>query len=220
MVTAALKRHLLLERKAMTNLDSVLESRDITLPAKIHTVKVSGFSSSHVWMWELAIRKVECWRIDAFELCYRWLSPLDCKEIKPVNPKRNQPWIFIRRIEAEAPILQLPVVKRLWKRLFHWKRLMLGKIEGRRRKGWQHEMVEWHHWLNGQTPGDSGRQGSLACCIPRGHKKLYTALQLNNNRESKEHGPYVFSFRSFMVSGLKFKSLIHFESIFMYGVSK
>ena len=75
MVTAALKRHLLLERKAMTNLDSVLESRDITLLTKIHIVSY-GFSSSHVWMWELAIRKVECWRIDAFELCCRRLKSL------------------------------------------------------------------------------------------------------------------------------------------------
>ena len=76
-----------------------------------------GFSSSHVWIWELDNKKVECWRTDAFERwCWRRLltrSPLDSKEIKPVNPKGNQYWIFTGRTdtEAEAPILQPPDAK-------------------------------------------------------------------------------------------------------------
>ena len=73
-------------------------------------------------------------------------SPLDCRDIKPVNPKGNQSWIFIRRSDAEAetPILWPPDVKN-WQFLM-WKRLMLGKIEGRRRKGWQRM-----RWLDGIT---------------------------------------------------------------------
>ena len=95
-------------------------------------------------------------------------SPVDSKEIKPVNPKGNQPWIFIGRTdaEAEAPMLWPPDMKI---QLLE-KTLMLGKTEGRRRRGWQQRM----RWLvrchNGheceQTLGDSEGQGSLACCSP------------------------------------------------------
>ena len=87
-----IKRCLLLKRKSMMNLDSVLKSREITLPTKVCLVKAMVFP---VVMYECesrTMRKAECRRIDAFELwCWRTLeSPLDCKEIKPVNPKRNQ----------------------------------------------------------------------------------------------------------------------------------
>ena len=64
-----IKRRLLLGRKVMTNLDSIFKSRDLTLPTKVHLVSY-GFSSSHVWMWELTIKKAACRRIDAFELWY------------------------------------------------------------------------------------------------------------------------------------------------------
>ena len=114
-VTAA-QRWLLLGRKAMTNLDGILKSRDITLPTKVHLVKAMVFSSSHVWMWELDYK--ESW---ALKNWYFWIvvlektleSPLDCMEIQPVHPKGNQFWIFIGRTdaEAEAPILWLPDVK-------------------------------------------------------------------------------------------------------------
>ena len=86
-----IKRRLLLGRKAMTNLDSILKSSDITLPTKIHLVKAMVFPvvtyGLRVESW--AIKKAEHQSIDAFELwCWRRLeSPLDCKEIKPVNPK-------------------------------------------------------------------------------------------------------------------------------------
>ena len=74
-----------------------------------------GFDSGHVWTWELDYKKAESWRTDAFKLwCWRrLLSPLDCKEIKPVNPKVDRPWIFLGRTdaEAEAPILWPPDAK-------------------------------------------------------------------------------------------------------------
>ena len=87
-----IKRHLLLGRKAMTNLDSILKSRDITLSTKVHQVKAMVFSVVMYGCESWTIKKAECQRINAFELwCWRrLLSPLDCKEIKPVNPKGNQ----------------------------------------------------------------------------------------------------------------------------------
>ena len=99
-------------------------------------------------------------------------SPLDCKVIKPVNPKGNQSWIFNRMTDAKAetPILWPPDVK-------NW---LIGKdpVPGKHWRGGgapEDEMVGWHHWLNWhkfeQTPGDSERQGSLACCSPWGHKE-------------------------------------------------
>ena len=94
-------------------------------------------------------------------------SPLDCKEIKPVNPKGNQPWIFIGRSDAEteAPVLWPPDVKSQ----LIGKDLDAGKDEGQEEKGsTEDETVGWHHWLNGhefeQTLGDSEGQGNLVCC--------------------------------------------------------
>ena len=110
-----IKRCLLLGRKAMTNLDSILKSRDITLPTKVHLVKAMVFPVVMYGCESWMIKKAEHQRIDAFELwCWRRLeSPLDCREIKPVNPKGNQSWIFIGRTdsEAEAPILRLTDAK-------------------------------------------------------------------------------------------------------------
>ena len=97
-------------------------------------------------------------------------SPLDSKEIQPVHPKENQPWIFVVRTDAEAPILWLPDVK---SRLIG-KDPDTGKDWRQRRRGQQDEMVGWHHWLNGhefdQTLGDRGGQRSLMCCSPCGLK--------------------------------------------------
>ena len=99
-----IKRRLLLGRKAMTNLESILKSRDVTLPPKVHLVKTMGFL---VWMWESD--HTEGWTPKNW--CF-WTvmlektseNPLDCREIKPVNPKGNQSWIFIGRIDAEAKV--------------------------------------------------------------------------------------------------------------------
>ena len=94
-------------KKSMTNLDSILKSRNITLLTKVHIVKAVVFS--HPWMWDFDIK--ESW---APKNWFFWTvvlktleSPLDCKEIKPVNPKGNQPWIFIGRTDAEAEALIL-----------------------------------------------------------------------------------------------------------------
>ena len=153
-----IKKCLLLGRKAMTSLNNVLKSRDITLPTKVHIV-MYGCES-----W--TIKKVECQRIYAFELwCWRTLeSPSDYKEIKPVNPKGNQPWIFIERADAEASIL--------WpsdgKGQLLGKDPDLGEVWGQEKRATEDEMVWWHHQLKGheseQILGDSKGQGSLACC--------------------------------------------------------
>ena len=95
------KRHLLLGRKAMTNLDSILKSRDITLPPKVHLVKAMVFPVVMYGCESWTIKKAENQRTDAFELWY-WRRLLNCKEIKPVNPKGHQPWIFIGNTDAEA----------------------------------------------------------------------------------------------------------------------
>ena len=109
-------------------------------------------------------------------------SPLDSKEIKPVNPKGNQPWIFTGRADVEAPILWPPDVKS-W---FTGKNPDTGKDWGPEEKGMtEKEMVGWHYWLNGhefeQALGDSEGQGSLAWCSSWGHKESHTTEQLNNH---------------------------------------
>ena len=111
-----IKRCLLLRRKAMTNLNSILKSRDITLLTKVRLVKATSFSSSHVWMWELVYK--ESWALKKW--CF-WTvvlektleSPLDSKEVHPVLTKGDQLWIFIGRTDAEAetPRLWPPDVK-------------------------------------------------------------------------------------------------------------
>ena len=112
MVIAAmtLKKSLLLGRKALTNLVSILKSRDITLLTKVHLVKATVFPVVMYGCESWTIKKAEHQRTDAFELWY-WekslQNPLDCKEIKPVNPKGNQPRIFFGRPEAEAEALIL-----------------------------------------------------------------------------------------------------------------
>ena len=96
-----IKRRLLLERKVMTNLDSTLKSRDITLPTKVHIVKAMVLPAIMYGCESWTIKKAERWRIDVFEL-WCWRRLLDSKEIKPVNPKGNQSWIFIGRTNAET----------------------------------------------------------------------------------------------------------------------
>ena len=110
-----IKRCLLLGRKVMTNLDSILKSRDMTLPTKVCLVKAMVFPVVMYGCESWTIKKAEHRRIDAFELwCWRrLLSPLDCKEIQPVHPEGNQSWVFIGRTDAKAetPMLWLPHAK-------------------------------------------------------------------------------------------------------------
>ena len=143
------------------------------------------FNGLQLWMWKLDNKqswapKNWCFCTVALEKALE--SLLDCKEIKPVNPKGNQFWIFIGRTdaEAEAPMLWPPDVK-------YWltgKNLDTGKDWRQGEKGTtEDEMVGWHHWLNGhefeQTLGDSEGQGSLACCNPQGCKESDKSEQLN-----------------------------------------
>ena len=105
-----IKRQLLLGRKVMTNIDSILKSRDITLPIKVHLVKALVFPVVLYGCENWTIKKAECRRINAFELwCWRRLLrvPWDCKELQPVHTKGDQSWVFIGRtdVEAETPIL-------------------------------------------------------------------------------------------------------------------
>ena len=117
-----IKRHLFLGRKTVSNLDSILKSRDITLPTKVCLFRAMVFSSSHVWMWELDYKESwvqKNWCLWTVVLGKTLESPLDCKEIQPVHPKGKKSWIFIGRIDAEAeiPILWPPDVKNwlIWK---------------------------------------------------------------------------------------------------------
>ena len=163
-----IKRRLFLGRKAMTNLESLLKSRDITLPTKVRPVKAMVFPIVIYGCETRIIKKADRRRIDAFELwCWRTLeSPLNSKEIKAVNPKGNQPWIFIGKADAEVPILWPPDVKS-W---FTGKDPDAEKDWGQQEKGTtQDEVVGWLHRLNGhefeQAPGAGNEQGSLACCL-------------------------------------------------------
>ena len=110
-----IKKRLLLGSKVMTNLDSILKSRDITLSTKVHLVKAMVFPVVIYGCENWTIKIAECQRIDAFELwCWRRVeNPLDCKKIQPVHPQKDQSWVFIGRtdVEAETPILWPPDVK-------------------------------------------------------------------------------------------------------------
>ena len=158
-----------------------------------------GFSSGHVWMWQLDYK--ESWALKNW--CF-WTvvlektleSPLDCKEIQPVHPKGDHwkmkvfqwtSWVFIGRTDAEAktPILWPPHVK-------SWlvgKDPDAGRDWGQEEKGTtEDEMVGWHHWLSGHgfgwTPGVGDGQGGLACCGSWGHKESDTTVTKLNWIES------------------------------------
>ena len=170
-----IKRHFL-GRKAMTNLDSILKSRDITLLANVHIVKAMVFpvimygceSLDHKEGWEL---KNWCFQTVVLEKTLE--SPLDSKEIKPVNPKGNQPWIFIGRTddEAETPIFWPPDLKsRLiskdpahWQRPWCWERLKVGR-EGDDRgwDGWMASPTQWTWvWVGSRSWWRTGKPGVL-----------------------------------------------------------
>ena len=154
-----IKRHFLLGRKAMTNLESILKSRDVTLLTKVHTVKSMVFPLIMYRRENWTIKKAECQRINAFKLwCWRRLSGVPCtaRRSKPVNPKGSQSLIFIGRTDAEAetPILWPPDVKN-W---LIWNDLDAGKDWKQEEKGMtKDEMVGWHHRAHGhefeQAPG-------------------------------------------------------------------
>ena len=154
----------LLERKAMTNLDSILKSRDITLPTKVHLVKAMVFPVIMYGCESWTIKKSEHQRIDVSEPWYqrRLLRVVGLLEIKPVHPKGNQPWIFARKTDAkaEAPIFCPPDAKSDSLE----KTPILGKIEGRRRRGQQRMRwldnitTQWTWiWANSRRPLKTGK---------------------------------------------------------------
>ena len=143
-----IKRRLLLGRKVMTNLDSILKSRDIA--NKGSSSQGYGFSCGHVWMWKLDceegwVPKNWCFWIVVLEKTLE--SPWDCKEIQPVHSKGDQPWDFFgRNAKVETPVLWPP----------HAKSWLIGKDSdagrdwGQEEKGTKEdEMARWHHWLDG-----------------------------------------------------------------------
>ena len=165
-----IKRHLLLGRKTMTNLDSILKSRDITLPTKVCLVKAMVFLVVMYGCESWTIKTAECWRIGAFELCYwrrllrvPWIARRSNQSIlKEISPEYS----------LEGLMLKLQYFSHLmWRTDSFEKTPVLGKIEGRRRRG--HQRMRWLDgttWLDGhkfeQAPGVGDGQGGLACCSP------------------------------------------------------
>ena len=182
-----IQRLLLPGRRAITNLDSILKSRDITLPTKVHLVKAM-VSPVVMYRWDSwTVRKAECWWIDAFELlCWRRLLriPWTARRSNYFHPKRYQSWTFIGRTDAESetPILWPPDAK-IW---LIGKDLNAGNDWKKEKTVTEDEMVVWHHELNGyeqtqfeKTLGDGVEQGSLGCYSPYGCKELDTTEQVN-----------------------------------------
>ena len=171
-----IKGHLLLGRKAMRNLDRILKSRNITLPTKVHLVKAVVFPVVMYGCETCTINKAEHWRIDALGLCW-WRRLLRV----PWTARRSNQFI-LKEISPEYSLeglmlkLKLQYFGHLLQRADSVeKTLMLGKIEGRRRRGWQR--MRWLDGITGwmdmseQTPGDGEGQRSLVCCSPWGHKE-------------------------------------------------
>ena len=180
-ITVNGERCLLLGRKVMTNLDSILKIRDMTFSTKVCLVKAMVFPVVIYGCESWTIKKTECWRIDAFELwCWRrvlrvpWTARRSNQSIlKEISPQRTD-------AEAETPILWPPDVK-YW---LIWKDPDAGKDWRQEEKGTtEDEMVGWHHRLNGHefewTPGVGDGQESLVWCSPWGCKELDSTEQLN-----------------------------------------
>ena len=180
-----IKRHLLLGRKVMTNLDSILKSRDITLPTEVHLVKAMVFPVVMYGCESWTVKKAKCWRIDAFELwCWRRLLRI------PWTVRRSNQSI-LKEISPGCSLEGLMLKLKLqyfghlmWRVDSLEKSLMLGRIGGRRRRGTtEDEMVGWHHRLNGHgfeyTWGVGDGQGGLTCCNSWGCKESDTTEWLN-----------------------------------------
>ena len=171
MVTAARKlRHLLLGKKVMTNLDSILKSRDIILPTKVHLVKAMVFSSGHVWMWELDYKEnwaPKNWCFWTVVLEKTLESPLDCKEIQPVHHKGNKSWVFIikdwcwswKSNTLATWCKEVTHLKRPW----CWEKLKVGREgDDRNWDGWMASLTQWTWiWVNSGSWDWTGRPGML-----------------------------------------------------------
>ena len=175
-----IKRRLLLGRKVMINLDSILKSRDMILPTKVHLVKALVFLVVMCGCKSWTIKKAECWRIDAFEL-WCWRSPLDSKEIKLVILKEINP-----EYSLEGLILKLKL--QVWspdvKHWCTWEDPDAGKYRRwEEKETMEGERVGWHHPLDGheleQVPRVGDGQGGLACCSRWGCKESDMTERLN-----------------------------------------
>ena len=202
-----IKRRLLLVRKIMTTLDSILKSRDIILPTKVRLVKAMVFPVVMYGCASWTVKKAECRRIDAFELwCWRisWES-LGLQGDPSVHPKGDQSWVFIGRtdVEAETPIFWPPHAKS-W---LIWEDPDAGKDWGQEEKGTtEDEMVGWHHRLNGHEFGwtlgvDDGQFCSSWGCKESDMTEWHNWTELNRPR-SIYHGSvilfiYLFIFTFF-----------------------
>ena len=175
----------------MMNLDSILKSRDITLPKKGPYSQSYGFSSSHVWIWELD--DIKDW---APKNWYLRTVVLEKTLESPWIARRSNQSI-LKEISPEYSLAGLMLKHQyfgylMWRANWLEKTLMLGKIESRRRKGWQRMrwLDGWHHWLSEdefeQTPGDGEGQGSLMCCCPWSCKESDMNEWLNNNSSGEK----------------------------------
>ena len=144
-----------------------------------------GFSSGHVWMWELDYKESwmpKNWCFWTVVLEKTLESPLDCKKIQPVHPKGDQSLVFIGRTYVEAePLILWPSYAKSW---LIWKDPDAGKDWGQEKKGMtEDEMARWHHWLDGHgfgwTPGVGDGQGGLVCCGSWSRKESDTTEWLN-----------------------------------------
>ena len=152
----------------MTNIDSILKSRDITLPTKYCIVKI-GFSSSHIWIWELDhkegwVPKNWCFWIVVLEKTLE--SPLDCEEIQPIHSKGDQSWDFFGRNDAKAETSTLATsCEELthWKILWCWEGLWAGgEGDDRGWDGWMVSPTQWMWvWVNSGSWWWTGRPGVL-----------------------------------------------------------
>ena len=186
-------------KKSMTNLDSILKSRDNTLPTKVRLVKAMFFPVVMYGCENWTIKKAECWRMDAFELwCWRkllrvpWTARRSNQSVlKEINPEYSLEGLMLK--------LKLQYFGHLMWRTDSWeKALMLGKIEGGRRRGWQRM-----RWLDGITDSIDLRLsklrelvmdwGGLACCIPWVAKSW---TQLSDRTELKWPFPHLFVLQS------------------------
>ena len=170
---------LLLGRKVMKNLDSLLKSRDITLPTKVCLVKAMDFPVVMYGCDSWTMKKAEHWNWCFWTVVLKKTleSPLDCKEIQPIYSKGDQPWMFFGKndAKAETPVLW-PLHCTLVKIWLIGKDSDAGRDWGQEEKGTtEDEMAGWHHWVDGRgfdwTPGVGDGQGGLACCDSRGCKE-------------------------------------------------
>ena len=179
----------------MTNLDSVLKSRDVTLLTKVRIVKVIVFPVVTYGCESWTVKKAKCQRIDAFELEKTPESPLDSKDIKPVNlneKKKNPEYSWIVA-EAEAPVFWSPDMNS-W---FTGKVPDAGKDwKQKEKRVLEDKMAGWHHWCNGhelgQTSEDGEGQGGLVCHSPWGRKESdMTGWLINNSNMIRVSCNYV-----------------------------